>query len=129
MRKYAKEIKQAKLEEFRSFPDFTAMTFRDKRCHKIDNYVTGRWVLTIKVDKGGQFKKFKARWVCRGFQDAQWYDLQSDSPIATRYGFRVASQHAASDVLGFTPFRLENCLPSGGNAQLRPTRYPCSVAY
>ena len=59
LRKYAQEIKQAKLEEFRSFLDFTAMTFRDKRRHKIDNYVTGRWVLTIKVDKDGQFKKFK----------------------------------------------------------------------
>ena len=33
---------------------------------------------------------------CRGFQDAQKYDLQTDSPTATRYGFRVASQHAAS---------------------------------
>ena len=74
LRKYAKaakDIKQAKLEEFRRFLDFTAMTFRDKRRHKIDNYVTGRWVLTIKVDKDGQFKKFKARWVCGGFQDAQ----------------------------------------------------------
>ena len=70
LRKYAKEIKQAKLEEFRSFLDFTAMTFCDKRRRKIDNYVTGRWVLTIKVDKDGQFKKFKARWACRGFQDA-----------------------------------------------------------
>ena len=96
LRKYAKEIRQAKLEEFRSFLDFTAMTFRDKRRHKIDNAVTGRWVLTIKVDKDGQFKKFKARWVCRGLQDAQKYDLQTDSPTATRYGFRVASQHAAS---------------------------------
>ena len=95
LRKYANEIKQAKLEEFRSLLDFTAMTFRDKRRHKIDNYVTGRWVLNIKVDKDGQFKKFKARWVCRGFQDAQKYDLQTDSPTATRYGFRVASQHAA----------------------------------
>ena len=54
------------------------MAFRDKRRHEIDNYVTGRWVLTIKVDKDGQFKKFKARWVCRGFQDAQKYDLQTD---------------------------------------------------
>ena len=98
------------------------MTFRDKRRHKIDNYVTGRWVLTIKVDKDGQFKKFKARWVCRGFQDAQKIDLQTDSPTATRYGFRVASQHAASMYWDFTPFRLENCLPSGGNIRLRPTR-------
>ena len=81
LRKYAKEIKQAELEEFRSFRDFAAMTFRDKRRHKIGNYVTGRWVLTVKVDKDGQFKKFKARWVCRGFQDAQKYHLQTDSPI------------------------------------------------
>ena len=96
LRKYAKQIKQAKLEEFRSFLDFTAMKFRDRRKHKIENFVTGRWVLTIKTDKDGQFKKFKARWVCRGFQDAQKWDLQTDSPTATRYGFRVASQHAAS---------------------------------
>ena len=103
------------------------MTFRDKRPHKIDNYVTGRWVLTIKVDKDGQFKKFKARWVCGGFQDAQKYDLQTDSPTATRYGFRVASQHAAS--MYWDLLHLENCLPSGGNVRLRPACYPCSVAY
>ena len=32
------------------------------------------------------------------FQDAQKYDSQTqiDNPTATRYGFRVASQHAAS---------------------------------
>jgi len=84
LQKYAKKIKQAKLEEFRSFLDCTAMKFRDRRKHKIENF-----------DKDGQFKKFKARWVCRGFQDAQKWDLQTDSPTATRYGFRVASQHAA----------------------------------
>ena len=105
------------------------MTFRDKRRHKIDNYVTGRWVLTIKVDKDGQFKKFQARWVCRGFQDAQKYDLQTDSPTATRYGFRVASQHAAS--MYWDLLHLDLKLPSsGGNIRLRPRRvYPCSVAY
>ena len=62
---------EAKLEESRSFLDFTAMTFRDKRRHKIENYVTGRWVLTTKVDKDGKFFNFKAQWVCRGFQDVQ----------------------------------------------------------
>ena len=96
LQKYAKQIKQAKLEEFCSFLDFTAMKFRDRRKRKIENFVTGRWVLTIKNDKDGQFKKFKARWACRGFQDAQKWDLQTDSPTATRYGFRVASQHAVS---------------------------------
>ena len=37
LRKYVTEIKQAKLEEFRSFLDFTAMTFRDKRRQKIED--------------------------------------------------------------------------------------------
>ena len=31
LQKYAKQIKQAKLEEFRSFLDFTAMKFRDRQ--------------------------------------------------------------------------------------------------
>ena len=35
------------------------------------NYVTGRWVLTIKMDKQDNFLKAKARWVLRGFQDKQ----------------------------------------------------------
>ena len=96
LQQYAKQTKQAKLEEFRSFLDFTAMKFRDRRKHKIENFVTGRWVLTMKTDNDGKFKKFKARWVCRGFQDAQKWDLQTESPTATRYGFCVASQHAAS---------------------------------
>ena len=59
LRKYAKEIKQAKLEEFRSFLDFTAMKYRDRRKHKIDNYVTGRWVLTIKIDKDGNLRSLR----------------------------------------------------------------------
>ena len=57
LQQYAKQIKQAKLEEFRSFLDFTAMKFRDRRKHKIENFVTGRWMLTIKTDKDGKFKK------------------------------------------------------------------------
>ncbi len=72
------------------------MKFRDRQKHKIENFVTRHWVLTIKTDKDCQFKKFKAGWVCRGFQDAQKWDLQTDSSTATRCGFRVASQHAAS---------------------------------
>ena len=63
LQQYAKQIKQAKLEEFRSFLDSTTMKFRDRRKHKIEKFVTGRWVLTIKTDKDGKFKKFKARWV------------------------------------------------------------------
>ena len=118
LQKYAKQIKQAKLEEFRSFLDFTAMKFRDRRRHKIENFVTGRWVLTIKTDKDGQFKKFKARWVCRGFQDAQKWDLQTDSPTATRYGFRVASQHAASSYWDLLHIDLKTAFLQGGTYDL-----------
>ena len=95
LQQYAKQIKQAKLEEFRSFLDFTAMKFRDRRKHKIENFVTGRWVLIIKTDKDGKFKKFKARWVCRGFQNAQKWDLQTDSPTATRCSLWFSRRLAA----------------------------------
>ena len=89
------------------------MKYRDRRKHKLDNYVTGRWVLTIKIDKDGNFKKFKARWVCRGFQDAQKWDLQTDSPTATRYGFRVACQHAASSFWGLLHIDLKTAFLQG----------------
>ena len=62
LRKYAKEIKQAKLEEFRSFLDFTAHDFQRQRRHKIDNYVTGRWVLTSRLIRMDSSRRFKARW-------------------------------------------------------------------
>ena len=67
------------------------------RKHKIQNFITGRWVLTIKRDKDGNFLKCKARWVLRGFQDAQHWDLQTDSPCATRPGFRLQCQDAANN--------------------------------
>ena len=43
----------------------------DMRKVKTKNYVTGRWVLTIKTDKQGAFLKAKAIWVLRFFQDKQ----------------------------------------------------------
>ena len=96
--KNAKEIKGTNPEKFNNFLDFTVMNFRDKRRHKIDSPVIGKWLLTSKVEKDGQFKMFNSRWVCRSFQDAQNYDLQMQihNPTATRYGFRVAFQQAAS---------------------------------
>ena len=106
---YAKQIKQAKLEEFRSFLDFTAMKFRGRQKH------------TIKTNKDGRFEKFKARWVCRGFQDARKWDLQTGSPTATRYGFRVASQHAASMYWDLLHIDLKT-------ACLQGETYPCSTS-
>ena len=63
---------------------------------QVKNYITGRWVLTIKRDKDGKFLKCKARWVLRGFQDSQHWDLQTDSPTSTRPGFRLLCQHSAN---------------------------------
>ena len=49
----------------------------------------------------------------RSFQDAQEYDLQTDSPTATRYGFRVASQHAASMYWGLLHLDLKTAFLQG----------------
>ena len=97
-RRYAKEIKNAKLDEFKSYLDNGALRLADKRKLSKDiNFLTGRWVLTVKVDKNGFFSKFKARWVCRGFQDKYAWEQQTDSPTATRYGFRLVAQYAANN--------------------------------
>ena len=126
LRKYAKEIKQAKLEEFRSFLDFTAMKYRDRRKHKIDNYVTGRWVLTIKIDKDGNFKKFKARWVCRGFRP----EMGPSDGLANRDQVWFSRSMSACSLffLGLVTHRLENCLSSGGTLRPRATRHSRSTS-
>ena len=95
-RKYAAEIRAAKLEEFKSYLDNDAIRLTDRgKLSRDVNFLTGRWVLTVKVDKNGYFSKFKARWVCRGFQDKFAWDQQTDSPTATRYGLRLVAQCAA----------------------------------
>ena len=45
--------------------------------------VTGRWALTLKRDKDGNFLKTKARWVLRGFQDKQKNDLLLHPGVAS----------------------------------------------
>ena len=97
-RRYAQEIRVAKLDEFKSYLDNGALRLADKRKLSRDiNFLTGRWVLTVKVDKNGFFSKFKARWVCRGFQDKHAWEQQTDSPTATRYEFRLVVQCAANN--------------------------------
>ncbi len=56
--------------------------------HHVNNFVTGRWVLSVKRDKFGKFEKCKAGWVLRGFQDRQKDEQQTDSPTATRPAFK-----------------------------------------
>ena len=79
-RQLKKQFDEAKQAEYQSWLDNEVFELVDMRkLGKIKYYVTGRWVLTVKRDKDGNFLKTKARWVLRGFQDRQ-----KDSPIRSR---------------------------------------------
>ncbi len=71
---YSKEFAAAKADEYKSWKQHEVFDLIDLRKHPARNFVTGRWVLTIKRDKQGNFQKCKARWVLRGFQDKQKWD-------------------------------------------------------
>ena len=75
--------------------------------------MTGRWVLTIKRDMQGNFRTCKARWVLRGFQDKQKHEQQTDSPAATRPGFRMAVASAASNGLDLYHMDLKTAFLQG----------------
>ena len=75
-------------------------------------------VLTVKVDKNGYFSKFKARWVCRGFQDKFAWDQQTDSPTATRYGFRLVAQCAANHFWDLVHLDLKTAFLQGEHYNL-----------
>ena len=92
---YKTMFQKAKEEEYQSWIKNNVFQFV-KLDGKPENYVTGRWVSTVKRDKQGNFQKCKARWVLRGFQDKQKSEQQADSPTATRPGFRLVCQLAAS---------------------------------
>ena len=93
---YAKQFLEAKRAEYESWKEHEVFDLVDLRKTSPKNFVTGRWVLTIERDKDGTFQKCKARWVLRGFQDRQKDFQQTDSPTATRPGFRLACQLAAN---------------------------------
>ena len=80
----------------KSWLDNEVFDLVDTRKIQVRNWVTGRWVLTLKRDKDGNFLKTKARWVLWGFQDKQKNDQQTDSPAASRCGFCLAIQAAAN---------------------------------
>jgi hypothetical protein len=101
LRQYAKQFLQAKKDEYVSWQKNEVFELVDMRKHKPRNFVTGRWVLTIKRDKDGNFVKCEARWVLRGFQDKQKFDQQTDSPTATRPGIRLACQFAVNNSYEF----------------------------
>ena len=96
VRGHYKQFAEAKLLEYRSWFDNEVFDLVVLRKVELRNYVTGRWVLTIKTNKQSNFLKAKARWVLRGFQDKQKEYQQKDSPPSTRPGFRMSCQMAAS---------------------------------
>ena len=67
----------------------------------------GKW------DKEGNFVKFKARWVLRGFQDKQKLEQQTDSPTAARPGFRLTRQLAANRQMSVYHMDLKTAKPAG----------------
>ena len=75
-RAYQKPFLEAKQLECKSCLDNEVFDLVDTRKIQVRNWVTGRWVLTLKRDKDGNFLKTKARWVLRGFQDKQKNDQQ-----------------------------------------------------
>ena len=91
-RAYQKQFPEAKLLECKSWLDNEVFDLVDTCKIHVRNWVTGRWVLTLKRDKDGNFLKTKACWVLQGFQDKQKNDQQTDSPAASRSGFRLAIQ-------------------------------------
>ena len=104
-RAYQKQFLEAKLLECKSWLDNDVSDLVDTRKIKVRNWVTGRWVLNLKRDKGGNFLKTKARWVLQGFQDKQKDEQQTDSPAASRSGFRLAIQAAANT--GWNIFQMD----------------------
>ena len=70
-RQLAKQSLDAKRAECQSWTDNEVFDLVDMRKTKVRNFVAGRWVLTVKKDKDGNFQKCKARCVLKGFQDKQ----------------------------------------------------------
>ena len=115
-RSYAKQFHTAKKDEIQSWIDnevYELVDIRKLTHQQRRNFVTGRWVLTIKRDKEGNYLKCKARWVLRGFQDKQKNDQQTDSPAASRPGFRLAASAAATNKLDLYHMDLKTAFLQG----------------
>ena len=112
-RQYSKAFLEAKENEYKSWVDNDVFELVDLRKVKCQNFVKGRWVLTIKRDKDGKFVKCKARWVLQGFLDKQKDEQQKDSPTSSRPGFRLACQYAANKLLDLYHIDLKTAFLQG----------------
>ena len=84
LRQYRQQFQEAKQNDHKSWVDNDVYDLIDMRKHPARNFVKGRWVLTVKRDKDGQFLTCKARWVLKDFQDNHNMDQHTDSPTSTR---------------------------------------------
>jgi hypothetical protein len=57
LRNYAKQFREAKLLEYESWKENEVFELVDTRKQHCRTWVTGRWVLTVKHDKEGNFQK------------------------------------------------------------------------
>ena len=112
-RMYAKQFAEAKALEIKSWKDNNVYEWVKLSNERPSNYVTGRWVLTIKRKPDGTFDKCKARWVLRGFQDQQKWDQQTDSPTASRPAFRMTCQLCATRKWSFHHVDLKTAFLQG----------------
>ena len=88
-RQCRQQFLEAKMSEHKSWVHNDVYDLVDLSKHPPKYFVKGRWVLTVKRDKYGNFVKCKARWVLTCFQDKQKLDQQTDSPTSARPGFRI----------------------------------------
>ena len=103
-RELAKQFLEAKKAKCQSWFDNDVFEIADLRKIRVRNFVKGRWVLIVKKDKDGKFLKCNARWALKAFQAKQRDSQQTDSPAASRSGFRCATQQAAN--LGWGLFHM-----------------------
>lgn len=79
----SKEFQDAMREEYQSFFDKDCVEpMHHSELQKGSNLLSSKWVLTIKTKTDGT-KRYKARLVARGFEDAMKDFATSDAPIAS----------------------------------------------
>ena len=107
-KKYLKDCLEAKLKEDQSWVDNDVFELVDLRKVACKNFVRGRWVLTIKRDKDGNFVKVKAD----GFFKDSWISKRINNKLIHRQHqgqvsvWRVSSQPTISMTFTILILRL-----------------------
>ena len=128
-RRYAKEIRMAKLDEFKSYLDNGALRLADKRKLSRDvNFLTGRWVLTVKVDKKRLLLEVQGEMGLSRIPGQACLGTANRQSYCYSLWFSFSCPVCGQQFLGFVSFGPEDCLPSGGTLQSRIAQCGNSVA-